>query len=65
MKLPDLFAETKAAPIATNGGKHKPLDNAKTERLCKRITRIEKKHDAAPLGRQSDNGPNERKASKT
>jgi hypothetical protein len=42
--------------IATGGGKHRPLDNAEIERICKRLIKIERKRDAAPLLRQSDNG---------
>jgi len=41
-------AAREADSIATNKGKHKPLDNAEIERLCKRITKIERKRDAAP-----------------
>ena len=46
--------------IATNGGKHKPLDNGEIERLCKRITKEEKKC-AGRLLRRSNNGSEERK----
>ena len=45
-------AAREADSIATNGGKHKPLDNSEIERLCKRITKIESKRDAASLPRQ-------------
>ena len=58
-------AAREADSIATNGAKHKPLDNAEIERLCKRMTEIERKRGAAPLLRHSDNGACERKASKT
>jgi hypothetical protein len=58
-------AAREADSIATNGGKHKPLDNAEIDRLWKRIAELERKRDAAPLLRQSDNGARERKASKT
>jgi hypothetical protein len=58
-------AAREADSIATNGGKHRPLDNAEIERICKRMTKIERKRDAAPLLRQSNNGALERKASKT
>jgi hypothetical protein len=58
-------AAREADSIATNAGKHKPLDNAEIERVCKRLTKIERKRDAAPLLRQSNNGARERKASKT
>jgi hypothetical protein len=47
--------------IATNGGKHKPLDNSEIERLCKRMTKIDSKRDAAHLLRQSNNGAHVRK----
>jgi hypothetical protein len=57
-------AAREADSIATNGGKYKPLDNAEIERVCKRLTKIERKRDAAPLLQQSNNGPRERKASK-
>jgi hypothetical protein len=49
-------AAREADSIATNGGKHKPLDNSEIERLCKRITKIESQRNAAPLPRQSNNG---------
>src|SRR5256885_1114591 len=41
---------------------HKSLDNGGIERICKRMTKIERKREAAPLRRQSNNGANERKA---
>jgi hypothetical protein len=44
-------AAREADSIATNGGKHKPLDNAEIERVCKRL--------------QSNDGVRERKVSKT
>jgi hypothetical protein len=49
-------AAREADSIATGGGKHKPLDNAEIERICKRMTKIERKRDAALLLRQSNNG---------
>jgi hypothetical protein len=55
-------AAREADSIATNGGKHRALDNADIERICKRITKTEKKRDAAPLLRQSNNGARERKS---
>ena len=58
-------AAREADSIATNGGKHSPLDNSEIERLCKRMTEIERKHGAALLLRHPDNGACERKASKT
>jgi hypothetical protein len=39
-------AAREADLIATDGGKHKPLDNAEIERLCERITKTERKRDA-------------------
>jgi hypothetical protein len=59
-------AAREADSIATNRGKHKPLDNGEIERVCKRLTTsIERKRDATPLLRQSNNGARVRKASKT
>ena len=58
-------AAREADSIATSGGKHQPLDNGEIERLCKRITKMEKKCGLAPLLRQSNNGPSEREAAKT
>jgi hypothetical protein len=49
-------AAREADSIATGGGKHRPLDNAEIERICKRMTKIERKRDAAFLLRQSNNG---------
>jgi hypothetical protein len=49
-------AAREADSIATGGGKHRPLDNAEIERICKRMTKMERKRDAAPLLRQSSNG---------
>jgi hypothetical protein len=37
-------------------GKHKPLDDGEIQRLCKRISEIASKGDAAPLRRHSNNG---------
>ena len=54
-------AAREADRIATSGGKYRPLDNGEIERLCKRMT----EGDLAPLVRQSDNGAQERKVSKT
>jgi hypothetical protein len=51
--------------MATNGGKHRPLDNAEIERICKRLTKTERKRDATPLLRQSNNGAREGKAFRT
>jgi hypothetical protein len=48
-------AAREADSIATNGGKHKPLDNAEIERLCKRITKLETKHNGVLLLRHINN----------
>jgi hypothetical protein len=53
-------AAREADLIATNGGKHRPLDNSEIERICKRMARIETRR-SAPLRRQSINGTHERK----
>jgi hypothetical protein len=58
-------AAREADTIATNGGKHKPLDNSEIEQLCKRLTGFESKHDAARLLRHSNNGARDRKESRT
>jgi hypothetical protein len=58
-------AAREADSIATNGGKHKPLDNAEIERLCKHITKIESKRDAVHLLGQSNNGAHGRKRLRT
>ena len=57
-------AAREADLIATNGGKHRPLNNAEIERICTRLTGIERRRDAAPSGHKSDNGAQERKACK-
>jgi hypothetical protein len=50
-------AAREADSIATGGGRDRPLDNAEIERICKRMTKkVERKRDAAPLPRQSNNG---------
>jgi len=49
-------AAREADSIATNGGKYKPLDNGEIERLCKRITEIERKRDTESVPHQSTNG---------
>ena len=49
-------AAREADSIATGGGKHRPLDNAEIERICKSMTKIERKREATPLLRQSNNG---------
>ena len=58
-------AAREADSLSTNGGKHRPLDNAEIERICKRITKTKSKRDAALLLRQSNNGARERKGSRT
>jgi hypothetical protein len=58
-------AAREADSIATNGGKHRVLDNAEIDRICKRMARDERKRDAVPSRRQSNNGASERKASRT
>jgi hypothetical protein len=58
-------AAREADLTATNGGRHRPLDNAEIERICKRMTRIERKRDAPPALRLSDNGARHREVSKT
>jgi hypothetical protein len=49
-------AAREADPLATGGGKYKPLDNGEIEHLCKRITKKEWDRYAAPLLHQSTNG---------
>jgi len=49
-------AAREADLIATNGGKHKPLDNGAIELLCKRLTKMESKRGAEYSPRQSNNG---------
>ena len=58
-------AAREADLIATNGGKHRPLDNSEIERICKRLTGIEKKRDVPSSPDQSGNGAHERTAAKT
>ena len=55
-------AAREADSIATNGGKHKPLDDAELQRLCKRFIEIESKRDVASLSRQSITLPANREA---
>ena len=57
-------AAREADSLATNGGKHRPLDNAEIERICNRMTRSERKGNAAPSRPQSGNGAHEHKESK-
>ena len=49
-------AAREADSIATGGGKYKPLDNGEIERLCKRLTKTERKRAVGPLLHQSTNG---------
>ena len=46
----------KADCIATGRGKHRPLDNAEIDRICKRMTKTERQRNTAPLLRRSGNG---------
>jgi hypothetical protein len=48
--------------IATDGGKHEPLDNVEIERICKCLTKMDRKLDTAPLLCRSNNGMREQKA---
>jgi len=54
-------AAREAHVIVTGGGKHRPLDNAEMERICKRTAKVVRKRDAAPLPHQSNNGARDRK----
>ena len=54
-------AAREADSVATNGGRHKPLDNTEIERLCNRITGLKGKRNATPLLRPSNNGAHIRK----
>jgi hypothetical protein len=58
-------AAREADSIATNGGMHRPLDNAEIERICKRMAKDERKREALPSRRQSGNGAHKRKASRS
>ena len=49
-------AAREADSVATNRGKHKPLDDGEIQRLCKRISEIDTKANAASLRRYSNNG---------
>lgn len=57
-------AAREADSIATNGGKHKPLDNGEIDRLCKRIAELETKRDATQVPGQPNNGAPARKGLK-
>ena len=54
-------AAREADSIATGGGKHRPLDNAEIERICKRMTKIENAAGQAAESRKQ----NEREKSKS
>ena len=49
-------AAREADSVATNRGKHKPLDDGEIQRLCKRISEIETKANASSLRCYSSNG---------
>jgi hypothetical protein len=49
-------AAREADTTATNRGKHKPLDDGEIQRLCKRISDIARRGNAAPLRGHSNNG---------
>jgi hypothetical protein len=49
-------AAREADPTATNRGKHKPLDDGEIQRLCKRISEMGARGNAASLRRHSNNG---------
>jgi len=49
-------AAREADRTATNRGKHKPLDDGEIQRLCKRISEMARRGNAAPLRRHSNNG---------
>jgi hypothetical protein len=57
-------AAREADSIATNGGKHKPLDNGEIDRLCKRILELATKRDATLMPCQANNGASPRKGLK-
>jgi hypothetical protein len=50
------LAAREADSIATNHGKHKPLDDGEIQRLSKRISEIARRGNAAPLRPHSNNG---------
>jgi hypothetical protein len=49
-------AAREADLTATNRGKHKPLDDGEIQRLCRRLSETQKRSNAAPLRRHSNNG---------
>jgi len=53
-----------ADAVATNGGKHKPLENGEIDQLCKRITELDTNRDAMHTLGQTNNGARERKGPK-
>jgi hypothetical protein len=58
-------AAREADSIASNAGKHKPLDNSEIERLCKRVAKIETKHGEESLFRPSHSDIHKRKVCET
>ena len=58
-------AAREADSIATNHGKHKPLDDGEIQRLCTRIIEMAGSGNGAPLRRHSNNGAGMRKDPKT
>lgn len=58
-------AAREADLTATDGGKHRPLDNAEIERICERLTEKKGQRNAVPLPRQSINGAREPHGSRT
>jgi hypothetical protein len=57
-------AAREADTTATNRGKHRPLDDGEIQRLCKRLSEIPRRGNAAPLRRYSNNGADMQKHSK-
>jgi hypothetical protein len=55
-------AAREADLIATNGGKHRPLDNSEIERICRRLTAIESTSDVPSLVERSGNGAHVQKS---
>jgi hypothetical protein len=49
-------AAREADTIATNRGKHRPLDDGEIQRVCKRLSEMAGRGNAAPLRRDSNNG---------
>jgi hypothetical protein len=57
-------AAREADSIATNRGKHKPLDDGEIQRLCNRIIELKRRGDGAALPRHSNNGARAQKGVK-